>query len=156
MLQKELRYIHNGDNSFIPFGRYSLNPKYAKKGRPKYPDNQGCIAKGWENNWYFDNTFSNPDSNENEYLYKNKTTYSMDKAIVKRLKMKSTLFAVLRLDVKSNPIAVVVVESTNSNKYNENQIKKILEDQKDYLAEMISNLEAYIPKPSNALTIEEM
>ena len=52
----------------------------------------------------------------------------MDKKIVKKLKMKSKLFAVLRLDnSKGISKAVIVIESTNSNKYKDSQIKKILE-----------------------------
>jgi len=70
--------------------------------------------------------------------------------------MKSNLFAVLRLDVKNTPIAVIVVESVDSTKYTEKQIKKFLEDQQDYLSEMIISLEKFIPKPSNAQLIEGM
>ena len=60
-------YIHNGGNLFIPFGRYSPNTKYAKSGRPTYPDNIGCISKGWENGWHFENNFPNE---EDSYLKK--------------------------------------------------------------------------------------
>lgn len=147
-------YIHNGNNSFVPFGRYSANTKFAKTGRPIYPDSEGCIAKGWEEQWYFENTLLS--QNETEYLNTNETKYSMNKDIVKKLNMKSNLFAVLRLDVKNTPIAVIVVESVDSTKYTEKQIKKFLEDQQDYLSEMIISLEKFIPKPSNAQLIEGM
>lgn len=147
-------YIHNGDKLFIPFGRYSPNTKYAKSGRTNYPDNIGCIAKGWEKGWHFDNSF--PDDKE-EYLSKNKDDYGMDKQIVKKLKMKSKLFAVLRLDnTDGKAKAVIVVESMQSDKYKESQIKKILIEQKEYLATIINSLEQYIPKPSNASRVEDL
>lgn len=147
-------YIHNGGNLFIPFGRYSPNTKFGKSGRATYPDNIGCIAKGWENGWYFDNNFP---ENQQEYLKKNKDDYGMDKQIVKKLKMQSKLFAVLRLENnEGHSKALIVVESTNKNQYNENEIKTILEAQKEYLATMINSLERYIPKPSNALMVEEL
>ena len=147
-------YIHNGDGLFIPFGRYSLNVKYAKSGRSKYPDDEGCISKGWEDKWHFNANLSNPNEKGNNYLNEHKEQYSVDKSVTKNLRMKSTLYAVLRLDVKHTPIAVVVVESTDNDKYTEEQIKGILEEQEHYLAEMIFNLNKYIPKPSNAKLIE--
>jgi len=147
-------YIHNGNNLFIPFGRYSPNTKFAKSGRPTYPDNIGCIAKGWENGWHFDNDFP---EEEKEYLVKNKDNYEMDKQVVKRLKMQSKLFAVLRLDnSEGKSKAVIVAESTESKKYTEKQIKTILEEQKEYLATIIDSLEQYIPKPSNASKLEDL
>lgn len=149
-------YIYNGDCSFIPFGRYSTNPKYAKTGRTSYPDNQGCIAKGWEETWFFYNDFSDSKSELDKYVEENKNNFNMDKSITKKLKMKPTSIAVLRLDINKQPKAVIVVESTNKNKYTEKQIKTILEEQKDYIIEMIKTLEEYIPKPSNAKLIEEI
>ena len=152
-------YIHNGEDLFIPFGRYSSNPKYGKPGRDSYPDNQGCIAKGWENKWYFDNSFSDPVASRaslKDYIKENKDRYLIDRRTIIKLKMKATLLAVMRLDVKDTPVAVVVVESTYLNKYTENQIKLFLEEQQEYLAEMVVSLESYIPKPSNAIAIEEI
>lgn len=145
-------YVHNGDNSFIPFGRYSQNTKYSKSGRSKYPDNEGCIAKGWEKTWYFDNEFP---LDSKDYLNKNKDEYNIDNKVMKKLNMQSKLYAVLRLDVLEKPMAVIVVESTNPTKFSEKKVKKILMDQQDYLATMIAGLEQYIHKPSNAISIEE-
>lgn len=145
-------YIHNGENSFIPFGRYSQNTKYSKAGRASYPDNEGCIAKGWEKKWYFDNAFPTDDK---EYLNTTKQKYLIDTKIVSKIKMKSKLFAVLRLDNKSKSIGLIVVEWIDGNKYSEKMIKKILENQQQYLSEMICSLEKYIPKPSNAKGLEE-
>ncbi len=152
-------YIHNGEDLFIPFGRYSSNPKYGKPGRDSYPDNQGCIAQGWENKWYFDNSFSDPAASETSlksYIKENKDNYLMDRRTIIKLKMKATLLAVMRLDVKDTPVAVVVVESISSSKYTEKQIKLFLREQQEYLAEMVVSLESYIPKPSNAIKIEEI
>ncbi len=40
-------YRHNG-SAFTMSGRYSANPKYKKRSRTIYPDNQGAIGKAWE------------------------------------------------------------------------------------------------------------
>ena len=108
---------------------------------------------------YFDNSFSDPVVSRaglKDYIKENKDRYFIDRRTIIKLKMKATLIAVMRLDVKDTPVAVVVVESTYSNKYTENQIKLFLEEQQEYLAEMVVSLESYIPKPSNAIKIEEI
>ena len=71
-------YLHDSVSHFIPFGRFSANPKYCKKGRTQYPDNEGCIAKGWENSWHFDNNLGKGDdtykrNNLKKYHIDNKT-----------------------------------------------------------------------------------
>lgn len=145
-------YIHNGGNSFIPFGRYSENVQYTSSGRSHYPDNEGCIAEGWIKGWHFENKL--PTSNLNTYYKKCEEKYKMPIETTKQLKMKSELFAVLRLTFDTKHIGVLVIESTQKTKYNEKQIKEFLDGQKEYLSKMIHTLEAYIPKPSNANAIE--
>jgi hypothetical protein len=145
-------YIHDNNNGFVAFGRYSQNPTFRNQGRHRYPDNEGCIAEGWTKTWHFDNKFESGD----KYLEKNKSSYKIDNKVIKKMKMKSNLFAVLRLDNQGKPLAVIVVESTDSKKYDEKNIKKILENEQDYLTEMIVSLEKFIHKPSDAKSIEEI
>ena len=144
-------YIHNGDNYFVPFARYSANTKYGKPGRDIYPDNIGCIAKGWENKWHFC-IFQD----ESEYVSENYEKYEMDEDTVNKLNMKSVLFAVIRIDdARRKPIGILVVESTNKNKYTERSIKSILNEHKEYIGEMVSVFIDFIPNPKVANAIEE-
>lgn len=139
-------YIHNGNNTFIPFGRFSTNPKFAKPGRREYPDNEGCISHGWENDWFFDNDFSS-----SNFRLRSKDTYNMNIDVTKKLKMQSMLFAVKRIkNVNGDPLGVMVIESIKNTRYNEKQAKKLLTEQEDYIAEMISRFSKYIPQTSEA------
>ena len=149
-------YIHDGSETFIPFGRYSSNPAFAKKGRHEYPDSVGCVARGWTDEWHFYQSNSCPVKEEEKYLAEQKDMYSLDKGTVRQINMKSSMLCVIRLDVRNKPIAVIVVESINTNKYTEDEIKTTLLTQQEYLAEMIFSLKQYIPKPSTAKKIEDM
>jgi hypothetical protein len=149
-------YVHDGNDTFIPFGRYSSNPEFAKKGRHEYPDSIGCVAKGWTDQWHFYKSANCPMKNEDKYIVEQEKKYSLDKGTVRLLKMKSSLLCVLRLDVGCEPIAIIVVESINPNKYEEDELKNSLLTQQAYLAEMIFRLKKYIPKPSNAKRIEKL
>jgi hypothetical protein len=60
-------YYHDSDGHFIPFGRYSSNPVFEPNGRKKHRDNQGIIAKAWENGKCFD-LFPDPTTEKKEYL----------------------------------------------------------------------------------------
>lgn len=55
-------YLHDGNQTFVPCGRYSLDPEFRKKGRPEYSDSQGCINRGWRHGWHFDNQFGNTEA----------------------------------------------------------------------------------------------
>ena len=59
-------YAHDYDH-FIPIGRVSFAPEYAKKGRPSYPEGEGCIAQAWKNIWHFANDYPDPEVCPNEY-----------------------------------------------------------------------------------------
>lgn len=143
-------YIHNGHNSFIPFSRFSTNTRFSHPGRPSYADNQGVIASGWETGWCFDNDFTDVN-----FIQRNKDVYNISKDVSKRMKMKFKLIAVCRIELQdvSSPLGIVVVESLTHSKYSEAQIKLLLEEQKEYLATIITKFQAHIPKPSTA---EEM
>lgn len=140
-------YIHNGHNSFIPFSRFSTNTKFSHPGRPAYLDNQGVIASGWENGWCFDNEFT-----ASNFLQRNKDVYNIPREISKRMKMKFNLIAVCRIELPdaSRPLGLIVVESLSAAKYSEGQIKLFLEEQKEYLATIITKFQSHIPKPSIA------
>ncbi len=122
-------YIHDGINKFIPFGRFSQNPEFRKHGRPEYPDDQGCIAKSWQNGWCFDNDFS---TEEDQLFTKHKDEYKIPKETSRKFKMKSRLYAAGRINTQDsgNPLAILLVESTEKDRYDEDEIKKKIEDQK--------------------------
>ena len=80
----------------------------------------------------------------------------MDEDVLNGLSMKSKLYAAQRIEsFQGQPIGIVVVESMYNNKYTETKIKRILNDHSQYLSEMITTFQDFIPNPSAATSIEE-
>ncbi len=144
-------YIHNNEGkSFIPFGRFSHNATLAKPGRTEYPEDEGCIGEAWQHGWCFDNKFS---KNDKQRTKKHSQKYKLNNKAINKMNMKSQAYAACRItDKKGLSVAVIVIESTESNNLNEVEIQQFLENQLDYLCELIVQLKRYIPQPSKAKT----
>lgn len=149
-------YIHNGKETFIPFGRASLNTEYRKKGRPFYPDRQGCISEGWKNGWDFYDFQMDPSENINGYANEQYQQYGIQKGITKKLKMLPRQIGAFRIGNKHNPVGIIVVESIKPQKFIAADLKGKLEEQDEYLTHMILTLDKYISAPSKASQIEDM
>ncbi|HAT6978607.1 TPA: hypothetical protein F8R96_14810 [Legionella pneumophila] len=140
-------YIHGRSNHFIPFGRFSANPQFGGPGRAQYPDNQGCMSKGWQNKWHFENDMGDADT----YDQNSQTRYAINKRTLRAIKMRSKLYAVQRIDaINGEPLAVLVVESLTSNRFDENKLKDTLNQEESYLSELIAKLRDHIPSLENA------
>lgn len=143
-------YIHDNNNTFIPCGRYSANPKYRSPSRTSYPDNEGCISKGWEHDWHFDDQFPCPENQRGKYIDYCLNKYGIPRNTCRDINMKSRSFAALSIKNNGNSFAVLVLESTKADRFSEDEVKSILKEQNDFLAETIRQLRDFIPKPSNA------
>lgn len=144
-------YVHDsGHRAFVPCGRYSRNPNFKNPGRTSYPDNQGCIKKGWDNGWHFDNQFPSAaqPAKRREYALRN---YGVPEAVTDAINMKSTLYAVKRLDnVEGRAIAVLVVEALDSDCFQESDLRAIIEGSEHDYARIVHELKAYVPNPASA------
>ncbi len=142
-------YIHKEDSAqFIPCGRYSPNPEFRKPGRTSYPDTQGCIAKGWQNGWHFDNEFPGTETkHQNRCL----AQYNVPKEVHKELIMMSQVYAVKRLDDPAGKaLAVLVIESMKKDMFDANQLQADLNSITDDYSQMIATLRKHIPSPTDA------
>ena len=142
-------YLHkNSKGCFVPCGRFSHNPEFIKKGRTRFDDDKGCIAKGWQNDWHFDNTVPASDEDAAEH---SESKYGVPPEVTKNLRMQSKLFAVKRIvSPDDRPIAVLVVESTKSGNFTENELKEKLHDVSREFGKMIQAVKHHIPTPQNA------
>ncbi len=141
-------YIHVSKSStFVPCGRYSANPEWRKKGRPKYPDHEGCIGLGWQNGW-----FEKQDIPDGDMWYQyHKDTLGMKPKVIKSLKMKSRSFIVMRInDMADRQSAVIVLESTSANRFDANLIREFLDREVKQLSVLMSHLIDHIPNPDEA------
>lgn len=140
-------YIYGEDNHFIPFGRFSANPAYRSPGRAQYSVDQGCISRGWQDGWHFDNDMGDGEN----YRKNNRTKYNIKKDTSDKIRMKSRLYAVKRIDSDNgNQLAVLVVESLSQDRFNEQELKNKLDQEEGYFAELITKLKSHIPSLDNA------
>lgn len=142
-------YVHDDrQGSFIPCGRYSPNPRLMSPGRTYYPTGQGCIGKGWDHGWHFDNEI--PLDRQARRRYE-KESYGLPKAVVDGLKMQSRLYAVKRItEGNGKHLGVVVVEALDAARFQQVPLQSILDENNDMFARMIRSFREYIPNPSIA------
>jgi len=105
-------YFHQSDH-FSLLCRYSSNPAITKKGRPTYPDNQGFVAKGFQESFLHINNLPNPNSNEDKYIAEVKKLCKIDESALRSLSMKSRSYSVFAIEhpITTNRVAVIVFES---------------------------------------------
>jgi hypothetical protein len=139
-------YIHDSDSSFVLLGRYSPNPLLRKPGRTSYPDDQGCIAKGWQLGWWFENGLGNGAS----YTRNTENRYGIPAAEIPRFAMKSKLFGVHRIDHAGDPLAVIVVESMREDRFPSAPLEATLKQFVHDYAPIIRAFRDYAPRPSIA------
>lgn len=143
-------YVHDGDSHFVPFSRYSSNPKFRSVTRDKYPDDEGVISEGWEHDWAFENRIPCRETEKGKWLDFH-ASKKMSRNTARKLNMASSLYAVKRIsDDLGNSVAVLVVESTARERYEEEFLKTHMSAQEKYVCELIIKLRQYIPTPDVA------
>jgi len=145
-------YAHDYDH-FIPIGRVSFTPEYSKKGRPSYPEKEGCIAQTWKNGWHFANDYPDPETDPNGYSKRCKTD-NLSEENLNEIGMKSRLYCGCRISDTSGkkPLAVLIIEATQPDRYTEVALRKILHEEKKrkYLQEMTEQIAPIMPSCKQA------
>ena len=119
-----------------------------KKGRTFFADHEGCIAKAWEQDWHFDNSFPENESDNAAY---HKKEYRISRKTFNQLTMTSKLIAVKKVvDKNDRPIALIVVESTKSNAFVEADLKSALTIAATGCATLLMAWKDHLPTPSVA------
>ena len=86
-------YLHSESQKFfIQIGRYSGNPVYSNRKNKLYKDNEGCIAKAWQDDLIFENGFPCPLKQLDQYIDYCKASYNLNKSTVVAINMKSRLY----------------------------------------------------------------
>ncbi|WP_166416951.1 hypothetical protein [Cochlodiniinecator piscidefendens] len=142
-------YVHEpAESRFFCLVRKSYNTKLEKKGRTFFADDEGCLAKAWEQDWHFDNGFPDDDKANAEYQ---KSEYGISKGTFSQLTMPSKLIAVKKVvDRNDRPIALIVVESTKSNEFDENDLQCALTIAATDCAHLLTVWKDHLPTPSAA------
>lgn len=123
-------YKHTGHN-FILLGRYSQNPTYNKKSRSGYPDNEGFIAKGWEDGEFEINDIPMWKGAGTQYKSYVKSRCNISEEVLQNINMRSKSYYIYRFDNHdaSNPLGIIVFEKIQATGIDKSTIRKILESQ---------------------------
>lgn len=147
-------YVHRKKSKteqgyFTCCGRYSSNPEFGVTGRTTYPDGQGCIWRGWETGWHYDDNFP---QNKNDRKKYNEDEYNIPITVQEKFKMLSRFYAAKCLDdAEGKSQAVIVVEGMNKPPADRKRIiKKELEKLARDYAHMVKVLRDHIPVTEDA------
>jgi hypothetical protein len=145
-------YAHDYDH-FIPIGRVSFTPEYSSKGRPSYPEREGCIAQAWKNGWHFANDYPDPEITPDEYSRRCKKDGVSDENL-NEIGMKSRLYCGYRISDTSGKrqMAVLIIEATSPDRYTEVTLRKILseEEKRKYLQDLTEQIAPIMPSCKEA------
>lgn len=118
----------------------------------KYPDNQGCISKVWNNGWHFSKDYPDPSKDPVGYANRSKED-GIPQQVVDRFRMKSRLYCGCRIwdSKKERALAVLMLEATHPDRYTEEGLKKILDErEQEYVGRMVETLKHWIPDYEDA------
>ncbi len=126
----------NNDIDYLyPIGRYSSNPDFRSKRRSRYSINKGCIGEAYRNGYCYNGSIT-PEECLNKY------SYSEDE--YKAMRMKSKTVAAISIKDKSDRVIGVLVAESQEISWLSGTIKRKLEKQAKYYAEICMTLKDYI------------
>lgn len=145
-------YLAKKDNNnnidyLYPIGRYSSNPTFRNVRRSRYSVKKGCIGEAYKNDFCY-----NPNITLEECLKK----YSYTKDEYKAMRMKPKTIAAISVKDKSNRVVGVLVAESQEKSWLSGSIRRKLEKQIKYYADICTILKDYIDdKVENKLCKKE-
>ena len=130
--------------------RYSVNPELAKKGRARYPDDEGCIARAWQEQEFHIEDLPDPSDDFDAYLERQESAFGVPRETLESMKMHSRAYLGYRID-GAEPgqwLAVLMIESIEPDGLTENIAKKLRRTISDsLLAQIVDFTRAFEPDP---------
>lgn len=145
-------YSHDDKlNHFVPLSRISSNPEFNKHGRNSYPDDEGYIGKTWRDGGFFIDNLPDWYEDKKEYI---RVTHkeNFPKSLHNNLRMKSRLYFGWRISNSKNeePLAVLIIESTEPQRWSNEQLKKYFVQEKKKFCNIFERVHKYFPEFSEA------
>lgn len=151
-------YVFDKSGHFVLAARYSENPSWERPGRAKLPADRGIIGKAWQAGWVFDNNFPDPLEDFASYAEYCRQVYTYEWKVVHEMKMKSRLYCAMRVEDQSplhQKIGVVVIESTDCNRYTETELAAILKEHEgEFISSLMTNFGPSVARPSDSVELE--
>lgn len=133
------------EKKFVLQGRYSCNNEFDRRGRLVYPEGEGIISKAFQKDEFFYNNFPEPYLDEKdelnpEYIKKHCDEFNLTEEEVRNLTMKSCCMYGYAIKSNGEPkknIGVVIVESTQKERYNKKNLDTILDGERKVIRNFI-------------------
>ncbi len=147
-------YLYDNAKYFLRAGRFSYNPDYNTSGRKIYPKNEGCIGKTWETGDFFIGNLPDPTKNKKAYDQALRVM-GLPKEAINGLTMRSRLYYGIRFSdgEDHSPIGVIVVESTDPNRFTANSLRTALEGELIYISNITDRARQDIPQLTEAAKV---
>lgn len=145
-------YSHEAKiQSFIPLERISLNPIFNKKSRTSYPDNEGYIAKAWQEGFAFEENLPSFDTAKKKYINKAKQV-NFPESLHSVVRMKSRLYFGWRITDSKNeiPLAVLMIESLAPDRWTKEELEKYFLQEKKKFCNIFERVHKNLPEYSEA------
>lgn len=143
------------NDSFFALSRFSLNPAYQKITPDKqYPLDKGCIALGYKDGFFYESgkNFPDPEKNFKEYEDYTRNHYNYSHTDVKSMSMHSTCYAVKRIYKEDKCLGVIVLESIQKNRFNEEDAKEQLDQLASKIYYLLDLLDIKVQEVSKKIT----
>lgn len=139
-----------GGGEFHLLARYSVNPELAKKGRGRYPDDEGCIATTWREQECHIEGLPDPRVDKETYYEQQNAEFGLSEETLDAMRMLSRAYLGYRVD-GAEPgqwLAVLMIESENPAGLSEKTAKKLRRTFDDsLLAQIVDFTSAFEPDP---------
>jgi hypothetical protein len=99
---------------FVPVGRYALNQDFKKNSRTRqrYPKNEGYIGLAWKNGYHYVQDLPDPNKSRKSYINIVTKDTNIKRETLESIHMKSRSYFCRNLLMNDEPVAVIVIEST--------------------------------------------
>lgn len=130
------------DDHFVLVGREAQNPLHGKRGRPKYPDNEGFIAKGWSSSLFVDSGIPVWKGNGSSYRAYMKKVCSITDDVLTKMNMHSTSFYVYRFNNTDagKPYGIIVFEKMDPSPIPNTVIDPAFERHHDQIVALLKSM----------------
>jgi len=136
-------YRHSEDH-FILVGREAQSPAHGKKGRARYPDNEGFISKGWANGRFVEHDIPVWRGNGSSYRAHMKRACNISDEVLSGLNMKSRSFYIHRFDNHDagNPYGIIVFEKLDPSPISNTVIDPAFERHHDQIVALLKSMKS--------------
>lgn len=130
------------NNSFTLLGRYCPNPLFNLQGRAHYPENEGLIAKGWQEGEIIEFNIPKFSKSGREWKKHMKAICNISDSSLEKIKMKSCSYYIQRISNEDsrNPLGIIVLETLSPDIIDDFYIKNQLELNKEIISSLIKSM----------------